>query len=121
MEIDSTQPWGIAIDHAGRATLVEDGHTVHINITDTGLGTVIGPDPLTGAYPTVNVTAQFTETGDNGAVLSGAGRVTLAPAGPAPVAPDATAVQTAVATALVDFHARKAAYVVLCATWPDNP
>lgn len=121
MDIDTTQPWGIVIDHAGRATIVEDGHTVHINITDTGLGTVIGPDPLTGAYPAVNVTAQFTETGDSGATLTGSGRVTLTPTGPAPVLPDVTAVQTAVATALTDFHERRAAYVALCAAWPDSP
>ncbi|MGW0823349.1 ATP-binding protein [Streptomyces sp. NPDC002845] len=122
MIIDTTQPWGIAIDYAGRATLVEDGHTIHVNITDTSLSTVIEPDSLTGRYPTVNITAQFTETGDADTVLRGFGRTSLTPDGTDPVPPDQTAVQTAVAAALADFQDRKTAYEALCAAWstPDD-
>lgn len=28
MDIDTSQPWGLAIDFAGRATLTEAGHTI---------------------------------------------------------------------------------------------
>ncbi|WP_037680474.1 hypothetical protein [Streptomyces griseus] len=117
MDIDPTQPWGIAIDYAGRATLTEEGHTVYINVTDTSLSSIITPDPLTGQYSPVSVTAQFTETGINGAVLRGYGRIGVEPVGTDPVAPDPTAVPRAVAAAVSDFQANTEAYVNLCARW----
>ncbi|MFJ9022535.1 ATP-binding protein [Streptomyces sp. NPDC102259] len=121
MDIDPTQPWGLAIDYAGRATLTESGHTIHVNVSDTSLSSVIGPDSISGAYSPVNVTAQFTETGEYGAVLRGTGRITIMPVGADPVAPDPTAVQRAVAAALTDFETNSAAYVALCARWqPDD-
>lgn len=118
MNIDTTQPWGIAIDYAGRATLTEAGHTVYVNVSDTSLSSIIAPDSITGTYSPVTVSAQFTETGDNGAVLRGTGRVTVMPVGADPVVPDQTAVQQAVAAALADFEANTSAYAALCATWP---
>ncbi|MFF3333254.1 ATP-binding protein [Streptomyces sp. NPDC002888] len=117
MDIDPTQPWGIAIDYAGRATLTEDGHTVYINVSDTSLSSIITPDPLSGRYPSASVTAQFTETGTNGAVLRGYGRIGVEPVGTDPVAPDQTAVPRAVSAAVADFQANTAAYVDLCAQW----
>ncbi|MFJ1811875.1 MULTISPECIES: ATP-binding protein [unclassified Streptomyces] len=121
MDIDPTQPWGLAIDYAGRATLTESGHTIHVNVSDTSLSSVIGPDSISGTYSPVNVTAQFTETGEGGAVLRGTGRVTIMPVGTDPVVPDRTAVQRAVAEALTDFATNAAAYVALCAQWqPDD-
>ncbi|MFI7500526.1 ATP-binding protein [Streptomyces sp. NPDC049687] len=120
MDIDPTQPWGVAIDYAGRATVVEDGHTIHVNVTDSSLNTVIQPDSITGRYPSVTVTAQFTETGENATVLRGYGRITIDPAGTDPVVPDRTAVQRAVAKALADFRATTAAYAALCAQWPTT-
>lgn len=117
MNIDTTQPWGIAIDYAGRATLTEAGHTIHVNVSDTSLSSIIEPDSITGTYSPVNVIAQFTETGASGAVLRGTGRVTVMPVGTNPVVPDQTAVQQAVAAALADFEANTAAYTALCATW----
>ncbi|CAM5699822.1 ATP-binding protein [Streptomyces aurantiogriseus] len=120
MDIDTSQPWGIAIDYAGRATLTEAGHSLHVNVSDTSLSSVIEPDSITGTYSPVNITAQFTETGDNGAVLRGTGRVTVMPVGTAPVVPDRTAVQRAVAAALADFEANRAAYVALCAAWATD-
>lgn len=117
MDIDMTQPWGIAVDYAGRATLTEAGHTVHIRIHDSSLSTVIEPDPLTGTYPPVNVTAHFSETGDSCASLRGYGQVSVSPAGTDPVVPDQSAVSSAVAAAISDFESRKAAYVALCAAW----
>ncbi|MFD9431325.1 ATP-binding protein [Streptomyces sp. NPDC060002] len=120
MDIDPTQPWGLAIDYAGRATLTESGHTIHVNVSDTSLSSVIGPDSISGTYSPVNVTAQFTETGEGGAVLRGTGRITIMPVGTDPVAPDPTAVQRAVAAALTDFAANAAACVALCAQWQPN-
>ncbi|MDR6975389.1 hypothetical protein J2X68_002073 [Streptomyces sp. 3330] len=120
MDIDPTQPWGIAIDYAGRATLTESGHTIHVNVSDTSLSSVIGPDSISGAYSPVNVTAQFTETGEGGAVLRGTGRITIMPVGADPVVPDPTAVQQAVTAALTDFAAAAAAYVALCARWQQD-
>ncbi|MEU9264326.1 ATP-binding protein [Streptomyces sp. NPDC048251] len=121
MDIDPTQPWGLAIDYAGRATLTESGHTIHVNVSDTSLSSVIGPDSISGTYSPVNVTAQFTETGEGGAVLRGTGRITIMPVGTDPVVPDPTAVQRAVAEALTDFASNAAAYVALCARWqPDD-
>ncbi|MFI6038658.1 ATP-binding protein [Streptomyces sp. NPDC051315] len=120
MDIDTSQPWGVAIDYAGRATLTEAGHTIHVNVSDTSLNSIIAPDSITGTYSPVNITAQFTETGDNGALLRGTGRVTVMPVGTAPVVPDQTAVQRAVAAALADFRANRAAYVALCAAWATD-
>ncbi|WP_406439435.1 hypothetical protein OHB00_30485 [Streptomyces sp. NBC_00631] len=117
MDIDTTQPWGLAIDFAGRATITEAGHTVYVNVSDTSLSTVIGPDSITGTYSPVNISAQFTETGTNGAVLRGIGRVTVQPVGTDPVVPDQTAIQRAVAAALANFADSTAAYTALCAKW----
>ncbi|MFI9613194.1 ATP-binding protein [Streptomyces sp. NPDC052023] len=117
MDIDPTQPWGTAIDYAGRATIVEDGHTVHINVTDTSLSSVIEPDPITGRHPAVYVSAQFTETGDSNVVLRGYGQVSVQPTDAAPVTPDPTAIQRAVAAAIADFRANTAACAALCAAW----
>ncbi|MER5194695.1 ATP-binding protein [Streptomyces sp. NPDC002755] len=120
MDIDPTQPWGLAIDYAGRATLTESGHTIHVNVADTSLSSVIGPDSISGTYSPVNVTAQFTETGEGGTVLRGTGRITIMPVGADPVVPDPTAVQRAVAAALADFETNAAAYVTLCAQWQPH-
>ena len=117
MDIDTSQPWGIAIDYAGRATLTEAGHTIHVNVSDTSLSSIIEPDSITGTYSPVTVTAQFTETGEHGTVLRGSGRITVMPVGTDPVVPDRTAVQRAVAAALADFETQTAAYVTLCAKW----
>lgn len=117
MDIDTSQPWGVAIDYAGRATLTEAGHTIHVNVSDSSLSNVIEPDSITGTYSPVNITAQFTENAADGAVLRGSGLVTVMPVGTGPVVPDQTAVQRAVAAALADFDARVAAYVDLCALW----
>ncbi|WP_314223374.1 ATP-binding protein [Streptomyces zaehneri] len=121
MDIDPTQPWGLAIDYAGRATLTESGHTIHVNVSDTSLSSVIGPDSISGTYSPVNVSAQFTETGEGGTVLRGTGRITIMPVGADPVVPDPTAVQRAVTEALTDFATNAAAYVALCSRWqPDD-
>ncbi|MFH0180782.1 ATP-binding protein [Streptomyces cacaoi] len=120
MDIDPTQPWGLAIDYAGRATLTEGGHTIHVNVSDTSLSSVIGPDSISGTYSPVNVTAQFTEAGEGGAVLRGTGRITIMPVGADPVVPDRTAVQRAVAAALTDFATNAATYVALCAQWQQD-
>ncbi|MFD7939879.1 ATP-binding protein [Streptomyces sp. NPDC059755] len=121
MDIDPTQPWGLAIDYAGRATLTESGHTIHVNVSDTSLSSIIGPDSISGTYSPVNVTAQFTETGEGGAVLRGTGRITIMPVGTDPVVPEPAAVQRAVAEALTDFAANAAAYIALCTRWqPDD-
>ncbi|WP_330259499.1 ATP-binding protein [Streptomyces murinus] len=117
MDIDTSQPWGLAIDFAGRATITEAGHTVYVNVSDTSLSSVIGPDSITGTYSPVNITAQFAEYGTNNAVVRGTGRVTVMPVGTAPVVPDQTAIQRAVADALADFADNTAAYAALCATW----
>lgn len=120
MDIDTTQPWGLAIDFAGRATLTEAGHTIHVNVSDTSLSDIIGPDSFTGTYSPVNVTAQFTESGTDNSVLRGYGRVTVAPVGTDPVVPDQTAIQRAVAAALDRFAENTAAYAALCATWTEG-
>lgn len=114
MNIDPTQPWGIAIDYAGRATVTEAGHTIQIRVHDAGLGGALEPDPVSG-YPAVYVTAQFTETGDLGTQLRGAGQIVLDPPPTGPVTPDQTAVATAVSAALTDFASRVSAYKALCA------
>ncbi|MFI5865589.1 ATP-binding protein [Streptomyces sp. NPDC051546] len=121
MNIDPTQPWGLAIDYAGRAVVTEAGHTVQVRVYDAGLGGALEPDPVSG-YPSVYVTAQFTETGELGTQLRGSGQVVLDPAGTGPVAPDQTAVATAVAAALADFQSRTEAYAALCEAWlPQAP
>lgn len=117
MDIDTSQPWGLALDYAGRATITEAGHTIHVNVSDTSLSNIIGPDSITGTYSPVTVEAQFTEAGANDAVLRGWGRVTVMPVGTAPVVPDQTAVQRAVSDALADFRVRTAAYADLCTKW----
>uniref|UniRef100_A0AAU2JU68 ATP-binding protein n=1 Tax=Streptomyces sp. NBC_00049 TaxID=2903617 RepID=A0AAU2JU68_9ACTN len=121
MNIDPTQPWGIAIDYAGRATVTEHGHTIQVRVYDAGLGGTLEPDPVSG-YPAVYVTAQFTENGDLGAQLRGSGQVVLNPPPTGPVLPDQTAVSTAVSAALADFEARVTAYTTLCASFtPTTP
>ncbi|MFZ3472268.1 ATP-binding protein [Streptomyces sp. 4.24] len=122
MNIDPNLPWGIAIDYAGRATLAEAGHTVQVRVYDAGLGDTLEPDPVSG-YPSVYVTAQFTETGELGTQLRGSGQIVLDPPAEGPVAPDRTAVAAAVAAALADFEARVTAYTTLCTrfTTPAAP
>ncbi|MFD4508252.1 ATP-binding protein [Streptomyces sp. NPDC058457] len=117
MDIDTTQPWGLAIDFAGRATITEAGHTVYVKVSDTSLSDIIGPDSITGTYSPVNITAQLTESGTNNSVLRGVGRITVSPVGTDPVVPDQTAIQRAVAAALTNFDQNTAAYTALCATW----
>ncbi|MCX4811624.1 ATP-binding protein [Streptomyces sp. NBC_01239] len=117
MDIDPTQPWGLAIDFAGRATITEAGHTVYVNVSDSSYNTVIAPDSVTGLYSPVTVTAQFTESGPNAATLRGSGRVTVLPIGTNPVVPDPTAPQQAVAAALANFVDNTTAYTALCAKW----
>lgn len=118
MDIDTTQPWGVAIDYAGRATVTDSGHTVHLRIYDNSLDPVSEPDSLTGQYPPVYVTAQIGESGDLGAQLRGFGQAVVQPSGTDPVVPDQSAAQEAVAAAVADFNARTAAYAALCAQWP---
>ncbi|AXI78065.1 ATP-binding protein [Peterkaempfera bronchialis] len=117
MEIDTAQPWGIALDYAGRATVVERGHSIDVRVYDTTFGAPLEPDPATGDYPVVYVTAQFNEAGALGSVPRGFGQVILTPAGGRPVGPDREAVRSAVAAALVDFDDRVAAYLALCTCW----
>ncbi|MEV6545237.1 ATP-binding protein [Streptomyces sp. NPDC051665] len=117
MDIDTTQPWGLAIDFAGRATITEAGHTVYVNVSDTSLNSIIAPDSMTGTYSPVNITAQLTESGTNNTTLRGTGRVSVMPIGTAPVIPDQTAIQRAVAAALADFATNTAAYAALCTKW----
>ncbi|MET7483152.1 ATP-binding protein [Streptomyces sp. NPDC005538] len=117
MDIDTGQPWGLAIDFAGRATLTEAGHTIYVNVTDSSYNSVIAPDSITGTYSPVTVTAQFTESGAGSSVLRGSGRVTVMPVGTDPVVPDQTAIQRAVAAALADFVDNTAACTALCAKW----
>ncbi|WP_225847925.1 ATP-binding protein [Streptomyces sp. HPF1205] len=121
MDIDTTQPWGIAIDYAGRATVTDSGHTVHIRIYDNSLDPVSEVDSLSGQYPPVYVTAQISESGDLGSQLRGLGQVVVVPVGTDPVVPDQTAAQNAVAAAVTDFNSRAAAYAALCAQWPAQP
>ena len=120
MDIDTSQPWGLAIDFAGRATITVAGHTIHINVSDTRLSDFIGPDSITGTYSAVNITAQFTESGTNNSVLRGIGRVSVPPVGTDPVVPDQTAIQRAVAAALANFANNTAAYTDLCAKWTST-
>ncbi|MFB7517829.1 ATP-binding protein [Streptomyces sp. NPDC056144] len=122
MNIDPNQPWGVAIDYAGRATVTEGGHTLDIRIYDSALGGALQVDSVTGEYPQVFVTAQLGEAGTAGSALRGNGVVVLNAQGGVPVAPNRTAVPEAVAAALADFEERRAAYAALCATWaPPAP
>ncbi|MFI8961447.1 ATP-binding protein [Streptomyces sp. NPDC053493] len=121
MNIDPTQPWGVAIDYAGRATVVENGHTFTIRVYDNTLGGALERDPVTGQYPSVQVTAQFAENGAGDAVLRGYGLVTVPGKDGNPAVPDPTAVQRAVAAAVADFDARRDAYTQLCAHWAPAP
>ncbi|MEV6326386.1 ATP-binding protein [Streptomyces sp. NPDC051909] len=124
MNIDPTQPWGVAIDYAGRATVTENGHTIAVRVSDNTIGGTLERDPVTGQYPSVYVSAQFSVSGGSGAgdvVLRGSGLITVAGRDGLPVVPDATAVQRAVAAALADFEARRLAYAALCATWAPAP
>ncbi|MFF1410310.1 ATP-binding protein [Streptomyces sp. NPDC058289] len=120
MNIDPTQPWGIALDYAGRATVTEAGHTLQIRVHDAGLGDTLEPDPVSG-YPAVYVTAQLTETGEFGAQLRGTGQTVLNPPPEGPVLPNQSAIPTAIATALTDFESRVTAYAALCTTWLPIP
>ncbi|MFE5482081.1 ATP-binding protein [Streptomyces sp. NPDC056527] len=121
MPIDPTQPWGVSIDYAGRATVTDGGHDIDVRVYDNTLGGPLEPDQLTGAYPAVYVTAQVDEHDGTGAALRGYGLVVVDPPDSAPVVPDPAAVQQAVAAALADFETRRAAYAALCATWAPAP
>ncbi|MFD8975201.1 ATP-binding protein [Streptomyces sp. NPDC059593] len=122
MIIDPAQPWGVAIDYAGRATVTDSGHTLDVRIYDTTLGGALEVDPMTGEYPQVYVTAQLGETGAAGSALRGSGLVILNAQGGQPVGPNPEAVRDAVAAALADFESRRAAYAALCTTWaPPAP
>lgn len=118
MDIDTTQPWGVAIDYAGRATVTDSGHTVHLRIFDNSLDPLSEPDPGTGQYPPVYLTAQISESGELGSEVRGFGQAVVQPEGTDPVAPDQAAAQSAVAAAVADFNARLAAFAALCALWP---
>ncbi|WP_063836107.1 hypothetical protein [Actinacidiphila yeochonensis] len=117
MDIDPSQPWGIAIDYFGRASVADSGHDVAVRIYDQTLGSPLAPDPVTDTYPAVYVTAQISESGSDGTVLTGNGLVYLQPSGTSPVAPDQTSVPAAVAAAVADFQTRATGYAALCATW----
>ncbi|MER5887312.1 ATP-binding protein [Streptomyces sp. NPDC001941] len=123
MNIDPTLPWGVAIDYAGRATVTEGGHTIGVRVYDNAIGGLLERDPVTGEYPPVYVSAQFAEAGPAGdAALRGSGTAAVQGVEGSPVVPDPTAVQRAVAAALADFEARRAAYAALCAAWaPGAP
>ncbi|MGA5063130.1 ATP-binding protein [Streptomyces exfoliatus] len=122
MNIDPTQPWGLVIDYAGRATVLENGHTLSVRVFDNSLGYTLERDPFTGQYPSVQVTAEFSKAGGNGdATLRGYGLAVVEAKDGVPAVPDPTAVQRAVAAALADFEARRSAYAELCATWAPAP
>ncbi|MEU7011793.1 ATP-binding protein [Streptomyces sp. NPDC046332] len=121
MNIDPTQPWGVAIDYAGRAVVTENGHTLNIRVHDNNLGYVLELDPVTGQYPSVYVSAEFTEKSTDDAALRGSGLIIVHARDGVPAVPDPTAVQRAVAAALADFENRRAAYAALCATWVPVP
>lgn len=122
MNIDPTQPWGVAIDYAGRAAVTENGHTLDVRVYDNTFGGSLDRDPVTGQYPSVYVTASFAENGTGDAGLRGNGLVVVDARDGAPVVPDPTAVQRAVAAALADFENRRSAYAALCAAWaPQAP
>ncbi|MFE5794714.1 ATP-binding protein [Streptomyces sp. NPDC056503] len=118
---DPTQPWGVAIDYAGRGTVAENGHTVTLRLYDNTLGGPLELDPMTGEYPAVYVTAQVDENGAGGAQLRGYGLAMVQPSNGRPAVPDPAAVVRAVAAALADFETRRAAFATLCATWAPAP
>lgn len=121
MNIDPTQPWGVAIDYAGRATVTENGHALDVRVSDNTLGGSLERDPMTGEYPSVYVSAQVTESDGADTTLRGAGLVVVNAQGGVPVVPDPTAVQRAVTAALDDFERRRAASAALCAAWDPAP
>ncbi|MFG2645661.1 ATP-binding protein [Streptomyces sp. NPDC048370] len=122
MIIDPAQPWGVAIDYAGRAVVTEGSHTLDIRVYDNTLGNTLERDPVTGQYPSVYVTAQTSKSGVGEASLRGYATVVVNGLDGEPVTPDPTAVQSAVTTALADFENRRTAYAALCATWaPAQP
>ncbi|MFE6100721.1 ATP-binding protein [Streptomyces laurentii] len=121
MNTDPTQPWGVAIDYAGRGLVTEGGHVLRVHLYDNNIGGLTGPDPITGEYPTVYVSAQLTESGPGDVVLRGDGLSLVNGEGGRPVVPDPTAVPRAVEAALADFERRRAAYEALCATWTPAP
>ncbi|MFB7397086.1 ATP-binding protein [Streptomyces sp. NPDC056191] len=122
MNIDPTEPWGVAIDYAGRATLTEDGHTIDVRVYDNSLSHTLQRDPVTGQYPSVYVTAEIAERGSGDALLRGSGLAIVDGLNGAPVVPDPTAAQRAVTAALADFQTRRSALAELCAAWaPPTP
>ncbi|MFF9912285.1 ATP-binding protein [Streptomyces sp. NPDC013457] len=121
MNIDPTQPWGAAIDYAGRAVVTETGHTLHVRVYDNSLGHTLETDPVTGQFPAVYVTAELNEKGTGDAALRGSGLVIVPATDGVPVVPDPTAVERAVAAALADFESRRAAYAALCTAWAPAP
>lgn len=121
MNIDPTQPWGVAIDYAGRASVTEGGHVVNIRLYDNNFGGLPAPDPVTGEYPTVYVQAEINESGPRDVTLRGDGLILVNGRGGVPVVPDPTAVVRAVEAALADFEQRRVAYVALCAEWAPAP
>ncbi|MFC8504900.1 ATP-binding protein [Streptomyces sp. NPDC057411] len=122
MNIDPTQPWGVAIDYAGRAVVSENGHSLDIRVYDNTFGGNLDRDPVTGQYPPVYVSASLAESGAGDATLRGNGLIVVSAQDGSPVVPDPTAVQRAVAAALADFENRRAAYAALCAGWaPPAP
>ncbi|MEU8880505.1 ATP-binding protein [Streptomyces hydrogenans] len=121
MTPDPTQPWGVEIDYAGRGTVVENGHTVGLRLYDNTLGGPLEPDPMTGEYPAVYVTAQVAESGEGGAQLRGSGLALVQPVNGSPAVPDPAVVVRAVAAALADFETRRTAFAALCAAWAPAP
>ncbi|MFF8276756.1 ATP-binding protein [Streptomyces lateritius] len=121
MNTDPTQPWGVAIDYAGRAVVAENGHTLNVRVYDNSLGYTLELDPVTGQYPSVYVTAELTEKDAGDAFLRGSGLIIVHARDGVPAVPDPAAVQRAVEAALADFERRRAAYATLCATWAPPP
>ncbi|MEU2547449.1 ATP-binding protein [Streptomyces roseolus] len=121
MTPDPTQPWGLAIDYAGRGSVVEQGHAVAVRLYDNSLGGPLELDPMTGEYPAVHVTAQVTENGTAGAQLRGYGLAVVQPTGGRPAEPDPDAVVRAVTSAVTDFETRRTAFAALCAAWAPAP
>ncbi|MGW8768228.1 ATP-binding protein [Streptomyces sp. NPDC055815] len=122
MNIDPTQPWGVAIDYAGRAVVTEGGHSLTVRVYDNTMGYTLQRDPVTGQYPSVYITAEVTERGTGDATLRGSGLIVVDARDGLPAVPDQTAVQRAVTAALADFETRRAACAALCAAWaPTAP
>ncbi|MFC9591737.1 ATP-binding protein [Streptomyces sp. NPDC056944] len=122
MNIDPTQPWGVAIDYAGRATVTDEAHTLTVRVYDNSMGYTLQRDPVTGQYPSVYVTAEVTERGTGDTFLRGSALIVVDARDGVPALPDQTAVQRAVTAALADFESRRAAFAALCAAWaPAEP